>query len=83
MHTVTLRRRSWEIVLTDAPLVVQLKLSAAAAGTAREKLPVYTAVPTSETNGNGTVNGRFNSFNEQSVTRASPRTNSLKAAPES
>lgn len=56
---------------------MQLKLSAAAAGTAREKLPVYTAVPAADTN--GAVNGRFNSFNEQSVTRASPRTGSLKA----
>ncbi|KAK9915489.1 hypothetical protein WJX75_009938 [Coccomyxa subellipsoidea] len=56
----------------------QLKLSAAAAGTSREKLPVYTSVPAADTN--GTVNGRFNSFNEQSVTRASPRANSLKPA---
>ena len=70
-------------LLTDVSLLVQLKLSAAAAGSTREKLPVYTAVPTSDTNSNGTVNGRFNSFNEQSVTRASPRTNSLKAAAES
>jgi hypothetical protein len=58
--------------------VLQLKLSAAAAGTSREKLPVYTSVPAADTN--GTVNGRFNSFNEQSVTRASPRANSLKPA---
>jgi hypothetical protein len=56
---------------------VQLKLSAAASSM-REKLPTYAPVSTSDTNGSSAVNGRYNGYGEQSVTRASPRNTSLK-----